>query len=444
MALDKNLMKSLEASNWNEKDFDFHIFNSWQELDYYLNRSKEGNWWREDYGKFDFEQCIFNFKIIQWVRFFDSEVYFNNATFNEEVTFKGLKFKKNVDFGGCRFLKKVDFSNCVFEEEFNPSSFESTVNFSHSVFKEDVMFCGKHFDGFTDFSCTRFEKGLDFKDSVFEDELKFHDAILNGDSFFEGVEFKKKVNSWNLTCNKSISFKWANFREKANFSDMNVNSGKTNFHGANFEKNAYFYNSDLNKLVLTKSVIEKGVYFLDSKIEKANRETWRIIKNEFIKQNNKIESLNYHALEMKEYEKELFGIKKKLKYSLFRFIRDFYLVFTKGDRTNKFVIFINRITNGFNLYPFRGISFTLIATLFFYLSFIYVVQFEKEYELIYSIEYVGVNFKQILQFLNITDWKYSPFGWDYDWGYGVLFFGRIVVGFGLYQTIQAFRKYGKL
>jgi hypothetical protein len=193
---------------------------------------------------------------------------------------------------------------------------------------------------------------------------------------------------------------------------------------------------------LTKSVIEKGVYFLDATIQNSNRETWRIIKHEFIKQNNKIESLNYHALEMEEYEKELFGEKKILKFAFSRFIRDFYQVFKKGNRTNKFVIFTNRISNGFNLLPFRGVAFTLASTLISYLLFIYVVKLENNIELDYSTKYIEVNFKQAFQFLNITDWKYYPFSLKYNWAYGVLFFGRIIISYGIYQTVQAFRKYG--
>lgn len=283
---------------------------------------------------------------------------------------------------------------------------------------------------------------MSFDESVFYDEFTFHDAEIHEDGHFEAVEFKGKVNSWNLYCFKNISFKWANFRQKANFSGLNITEGFANFHGTNFEKNAYFYSGNIHEIDLTKSVIEKSVYFLDSEIKKSNRETWRIIKHEFIRQNNKIESLNYHALEMMEYEKELFGAKKKLRFALFRLIRDFYQVFKKGNRTNKFVIFINRLSNGFNLLPFRGVAFTLISTLIFYLIFIYVAIIENNIELDYSLKYIGVNFRQALQFLNITDWKYYPFNLKYDWAYGVLFLGRIIVGYGIYQTVQAFRKFG--
>ena len=273
--------------------------------------------------------------------------------------------------------------------------------------------------------------------------MKFHEATLGGDAFFKDVEFMGKVNSWNLVCLKDISFEWANFRQKANFSDLKVENGLVNLHGTNFEKNAYFYNGIIHQLYLDNSVIEKGVYFLGSTIRTAKRETWRIIKHEFVKQNNKIEGLRYYALEMEEYENELFGDKKRIRFSFFSIIRDFFLVFKKGDRTNKFIVFMNRISNDHNSKPFRGITFTLLATLIFYLLFIWIIKLENNMIFSFSFDFIGLNFKQALQMLNLTDWKYTPFDINYSWAYGVLFVGRIVIGFGIYQTIQAFRKFGR-
>jgi hypothetical protein len=60
---------------------------------------------------------------------------------------------------------------------------------------------------------------------------------------------------------------------------------------------------------------------------------------------------------------------------------------------------------------------------------------------------IPITIKYFLQFLNIAKWGYSPFGIDiqksYPEGYIILFIGRIFIGYGYYQTIQAFRKFGK-
>lgn len=44
--------------------------------------------------------------------------------------------------------------------------------------------------------------------------------------------------------------------------------------------------------------------------------------------------------------------------------------------------------------------------------------------------------------LNETNWKYYPF--DCAYNYAILFAGRIVIGYGVSQTLHAFRKYSKL
>lgn len=439
-----SLMNELEASNWNQKGSNLHIFNSQEELNCYLKRSKNGNWWRESYGLYDFEQCLFKFNVIQWAGDFDGVACFKNAHFNAKVTFKGLTFKENADFNGCTFAGSVDFSETVFEKEFYPSSFYSSVNFKNAIFKKFVNFWGKQFKSNTDFSFSKFKSGVDFENSIFNEDLYINNSTFNNSAYFTGVEFIGKVNGWNINCLKNISFEWANFRFKVNLSELKVKDGQANFHGTNFEQNAYFYGSYFNELDLTKSVIEKGVYFLDTQIEKSNRETFRIIKHEFIKQNNRIESLKYHSREMKEYEKELFGSKKDLNFAIIRFLRDLYHVFTKGDITNKFIVFINRISNGYNDKPFRGISFTLLTTVFFYLIFLFTIKLENNIDYSYSIKYLGTNFKQILQLLNIGNWDYKPFNLNYDWAYGILVISRIIIGFGIYQTVQAFRKFGRL
>jgi len=437
-------MKSLEASNWNSNGSDFHIFNSQDELICYLLRSTEGNWWREEYGRYDFEQCLFKFEVKQWIGDFEKPVCFENATFIKPVTFEGLKFKQNAEFGGCTFNRHVNFSNTTFFKSFSPCSFDSSVNFSGATFKEAIIFWRKRFHGVANFRATKFEKSIDFDESKFESEFIFHDSIIQGDVNFQHVEFLGKVNAWKIECAGNISFKWADFRDKANFSELSAETGNVCLHGTNFEQNAYFYGSKVKELNLRKSVIEKGIYFLDAKIDKANRETWRIIKNEFIKQNNRIESIKYHSLEMNEYEKELFDNKKLVKLSTLRFIRDFLLVFKKGNRTDKFIVFINRISNGNNDKPFRGIVFTLISTLIFYLIFLVILKIENNISFNYSFKYLGINFKQILQLLNITNWDYTPFNLTYNWAYSILVIGRIVIGFGIYQTVQAFRKFGRL
>ncbi len=287
-----------------------------------------------------------------------------------------------------------------------------------------MYFESRRFLGLADFSYTTFEGGGDFGNASFESEVYLNNAIIKNIASFCNVEFKGKVNGWDLNCNDGVDFRWANFRGKVNLSHMKVKNDCANFHKANFENNGYFYGSEINKIVLRKSVIEKGLFFLDSKIATADRETWRIIKNEYIKQNNRIEALKFHSREMAEYEREL--------------------VSKHDNVSDRFILFFNRISNGHNLKPARGVVFTFIATFFTYLLFICVLAEENDLKYIYSIKYLGVNLKQLLIVLNVTKWDFKPFDYEFNWAYPILFLGRVVIGYGIYQTVQAFRKFGKL
>jgi hypothetical protein len=438
-----DLMRQLKANNWNENGSEFHIFNSKEELYCYLHRSEDGKWWREEYGRYDFEQCVFNFDVREWVNEFDTRAWFTKATFNENASFKGVTFKDVADFNGCIFKKMTSFSETVFEGDANMCSFYGNVNFHNAKFKAATYFWN-HFVGEADFSYSEFSKIADFSNCCFEKDVKFHDSFFECDAFFNESEFKGKVNGWKITFKQNVTFKWTDFREKVNFSQLKAENGFVEFHGSNFEQNAYFYDSKIKKLDLKKSVIDKGLFFLGAKINEVERETCRIVKNEFLKQNNRIEGLNYHSLEMIEYEKELFGDKKTLRFSIIRFLRDFIHVFKGANKSDKFTLFIHRISNGYNVKPFRGIGFTFIATLLSYWAFIYMVKYENKLAFDYSMEHIGINIKQLLQMLNVTDWKYYPFDCNYNYAYSILFTGRIVIGYGIYQTVQAFRKYGKI
>lgn len=385
------LMRNLEANNWNNDDSNFHVFNTQDELNCYLLRSEDGEWWNEKKGCYDFERCAFNFEVDSWLakEEFDSDVNFESAEFKSKASFKGITFKGQAKFSGCTFEKDVDFSGVKFKSNFYPCIFDSNVNFSGAKFSKSVAFFGfqkealfdycKFFNGgcFSNtffrerafFRNCNFEKNVSFKESTFKDDVFFHGTKFNRNVDFEATEFTGKFHGWDIECiGGGISFKWVNFRKKVNLSNIKVEYdgeetyivqkqetdgintshfeeevkyiGKLDLHGTNFEGNAYFYDAKINILDLTKSVIEKGIFFLNAKILFAERETLRIIKHEFKKQNNQIEGLKYHALEMEKYEDELFGIRRLLKSPFISILRDFYLVFKKGKKADKFILFI--------------------------------------------------------------------------------------------------------
>lgn len=410
-------------ANKQERHF-FNVFRSQEELDDYLKRPESE--WDEEKGRFDFEQCLFVVEVhFLQLSEFDNRVYFQNAVFKEKVSFEGKKFRKTVDFNGCRFEKEVIFKGVEFEDEANFCSFHGHVSFHKARFKSSTFFWS-HFQGVADFSLCIFNEYADFTDTIFEDEVDFYGATFNKMADFEKSEFRSKVNGWEMVFKDGTSFKWANFRKKVNMSSITVREGRgtLNLHGVNFESNAYFYNSDIGHLDLKKSVIEKGIFFLETKIESSNRETFRIIKHEFLKQNNRIEALKFHQREMIAHIRELYSELKNLDLN----------IKTPGIIGDMTILILNFISNGFGLWWFMGFAFLIVTT---------VPLFEWYVDSLRMCE--GVSFwRYYPQFLlPIHKFDFIENATLTNSSYVIDFLGRVVSFFGIYQFVQAFRKFGR-
>jgi uncharacterized protein YjbI with pentapeptide repeats len=420
-------------NNWNESESYFHQFNNKSELLSYLNRPEEI--WDEEKGRYDFEQCLFNCDLssFQWVNEFEDNAIFVNANFQSNVSFKGKTFKKIADFRGCNVVNNANFSEVTFIGEYRGGNYNGKVDFHKTKFHEVSEIWGGKFRREIDFSHCHFFKGVDFGDVIFENKVSFHNVTFHGNVFFTGAEFKDKVNAWNLTCGGNITFEWVNFRKKATFSTLKVEKGKANFHGSNFEGNAYFYNSVFKELDLCKSVIDKGVFFLDAKIKKANRETFRIIKHEFIKQNNQIESLKYKELELitKFFEELRNIIPSELSFrNIYNSLKSF---------SNSILLFVNLISNGFGGSWIVGLIFTtamMIGSFYLAMKSINYTEFDLSPNNV-KLFFQFINPTHKIKDLGITEPSITSCFYIYD------FLGRIFIGFGIYQFIQAFRKFGK-
>ena len=202
-------------------------------------------------------------------------------------------------------------------------------------------------------------------------------------------------------------------------------------------------------------------------IYKKIRETYRIIKSNFYSQNNKIEALKFSKKEILVYEKEV-----------------------KSLSTDKILLLANKFSNNYGTNWVKGLLFTMLSGFITYSTILYI---EEKVNSTYSILLICLlfvvimskteNIKEILQkvsfvffcclyvtilcscntpfainwelfiehylkVLNVIDLK--PFEKEENsifnlsgLSYLFLFIGRIFIGYGYYQTIQAFRKFGK-
>ncbi len=109
----------------------------------------------------------------------------------------------------------------------------------------------------------------------------FNDKIIFKNTTFEGVVYFDK-------------------KEKKEEEEL-----KADFSYCSFEKHGYFMNRKFKKIDLYGVHIERNLFFLGAEVETVDdKETYRVIKNEFYKQSNSIEAHQYYVKELEKHRKK--------------------------------------------------------------------------------------------------------------------------------------------
>jgi len=331
-----------------------------------------------------FRNCDFHDELI--LEHNNDYLYFENCHFKNDVKAFNSKFKGKVIFRNCEFHRNVIFENAQFNE---------LADFWNSTFHKPITFFK------TDFLATVVMSSVLFKENVL-----FTYTLFEGKTIFSRTKFKK-----GLDISQSI------ITGELQLFDLSFNIDE-------YEAE-YIGNDDLK--------FRDSIY-LENKIPLTNKvATFQILKNQFSKQGNFIDEIA-----MRKYEKSSFSqLLKKRKED-----KD-WLLDTKSDR---FILWLNRWSNNHQSDFRNGIVFTLIvATLFMLLTFVTTDQFWSRlcFDCKFDWSVLGYSLKQFINFLNpVHDNNFivelNPlFGIPYIFD----FLGRIAVGYGVFQTVQAFRKF---
>ncbi|UPT70760.1 MAG: hypothetical protein M0D53_17150 [Flavobacterium sp. JAD_PAG50586_2] len=194
-------------------------------------------------------------------------------------------------------------------------------------------------------------------------------------------------------------------------------TGKVNIHNSDL---LHFEDiNDIDDNDLYRHAIETdGVITLNNQ-----RETYRILKKFSKDDYNQFKFLEYSKLENEVYFKQLEPHKWK--------------------RFNNYVIFLaNKYSNDHNMSWLLGVLFTSLAAFIFF--FAAIISTDKIYFSLSDASgedlgyYVGMYFN----FLSPLH-EFKMFDNEHPTTLTIIFdfFGRILVGFGIYQTVQAFRKH---
>jgi len=352
-------------------------------------------------GKQIFSNCIFNEKVT--INSSQKEIFFNNnCEFKKQLKVKSrhsnLIFHNskinNLDVSESVFgkdangLGKLRLKKCtVKNSNFKNATFYSLVDFYQTTFEESVIFNKTDFLNVLVLSAAKFKSNMLFTYTLLNDKV-----IMRGTKFFKGFDISLAIIKGELAL-FDITLDDKNFEvEKGEVSEENYED----------------------------FVANKGVIPIENK-----RETYRVLKYEYDKLKSIPESLYFKVLEQRTYRTIL---NKKANNIHERF-----------DWLN---LWLNDWSSIYGTSYLRAFLFTiLIGLLFFNLSLISTDLFAFSFN---PIEWeIAEGAKYFVQFL-IPTHKFDYLGNKVDTGtafYILDFVGRLLVGYGIYQFIQAFRKY---
>ena len=278
----------------------------------------------------------YDLSFIKFTPFSISAIFDNNET-DKYISFESAIFYGNANFRRYTFLNYIDFENTRFNyiSDFEYAKFNSDVDFNNALFENDANFTNAHFNNNVYFNDAIFEKNVNFNNAKFECEIDLDNASLNyqnntndretdfeNTTFIGKASFQETVFCNNITFAKSYFYKETNFNKSVFKSDVILEKtsffSQFNFSEVDFRENAYLNaeNMSFNKIDI------KGTYLTDplllgltgyeneqriplNKNHFANKESARLIKAHFEKQNNITEANKYFVIEQEKYIEEL-------------------------------------------------------------------------------------------------------------------------------------------
>jgi hypothetical protein len=335
---------------------------------------------------------------------------------------------KTVSFYKCHFYQplklqhidqNISFEDCVFYSEVNAfnATFNGKTRFRNCEFKENTNFYNSKFNGLADFWKSTFFKPITFYKTDFNDTAVFSAVTFNENVLFTYSLFASKTIFGRTTFNKGLDI------------SQSIISGELQPFDLAFEFTKYvteYIGNDDDKF--------RKYIHLENKIPLINKvATFQVLKNTYAKQSNHIDEITMRQQEKKAYSQ----------LTQFRKLDKNWTKNTSGDR---FILWLNRWSNNYKSDFRNGILFTSsVAIIFLLLTLTTTEEFWNHIcfncEIDWSV--IGYTVKQFINFLNpahsinYIDELYPFYGIPYVFD----FLGRIAVGYGIYQTVQAFRKF---
>jgi len=350
-----------------------------------------------------FQNCIFNNDII---------LYFHQALANRDIIFDNCTFNKNVSITS--YENNILFHDCTFN---------GVVDTKNAIIKGKVRFRECNFVEQVNFNNTRFEALVDFWRCQFQKKTIFYKTDL----VFSAATFKENVLFTYTLINKLILLRGTKIEKGFDISLAIIHGklGLFEFKLQDFPEVDLLYDEDNYE----DAVSTQGIIPINNK-----RETFRILKDNLESQKNLSESLKFKKIEKEVLRRELSKQSK--------FMKDSSVLVKINNFLDQVNLGLNKLSNDHGNSYGRAFIFTVVAGwIFFYLSLLVSDQFY------FTFNYNAWNFNDgfilFIEFLNPLhklDYIDNKMQSNVLF-YIVDFFGKMIVGYGIYQFVQAFRKY---
>jgi len=309
-----------------------------------------------------------------------------------------------------------------------------SIHFSGVNFIESVWFVNINFTNSVQFYNVTFNQLTNFSESTFSREILFSNTTFNGKTHFNKCTFSGEANFRNIKIENTITFENINLNDKNRILFANINydkeseNSKIEIINTVINGRIDFDNVDVNEIDFKGTVVIGAGVISTDELNVNKYATWktaRFLKHEAYKISNTIEALKYKAIEKELYAKELIE---------------------KTDKTLQtwaeiFSLRISKLSNNHGQDWFRAVAFTLISGFFFFsLSYLFISNVN-----IYNIKYMFTEtfIKNYFNYLIPTNFELIK---NVRENINILFYvlyiaGKISVGYGIFEIIQAFRKF---
>ncbi|TEY03883.1 hypothetical protein [Campylobacter sp. US33a] len=339
-----------------------------------------------------------------------NHLYFYNCTFEKSLNLKNIIFEKILTFNQCAFSKDLKiyqnqfldhlvFINCSVENKKIKS-----LDLQQNIFKgylfiknctiEKINLWKNKFENRCYFVDSKFgykdnQKKLNFSNTHFEDEVYFNNSEFSSYADFHECKFDNITCFYGAKFYKAPNFSACYFKEQKAANLINVDIYKLDFKSVEkYIEDNYQDETYENKQEITEEQRNNNCKL---KCAKHLKDSFRVIKDILITQNNTLEAQEWHKLELYAKEEEI-AIKAKsaidvtdCKNASAKFLKEELYDFTEW--VNFVLLFIYRNTSSHHTSFLKILNFTVVM-IALYASFVWWLQINNTVQFVYEFIFI--------------------------------------------------------